>query len=59
MTLAGRRRMFSEVFPKRLLLNIVPGEPVQHSMQDVFLMRELFDWVAFVGVDDHLGFDAN
>lgn len=34
------------------LVNVVLGKPIEHSAQDVFLMRGLFNRVAFVGVDD-------
>ena len=45
--------------PTTSLFDIVLGEPIEHSAQDVFLMGGLFDAVAFVGVDDHLRFDAS
>ena len=34
-------------------------KPIQRPAQHVFAMRQLFDAVTFVGIDDHLGFDTD
>ncbi len=52
------RSRFAKTLVEFHALDVMRREPIEYSAQDVFLVRELFDRVAFVGIHDHLRFGA-